>query len=175
MLYCFHTCNCIVFSMPTMMAVWKTLYWIMMMLTMQVRRLPDLWGGYSISYQAFFTKFEALTSLADMKLLFISQVVVLTDSGACLRKTQTYLWANMLSWLEFVDQAGNPGFGFVINIIKKSSWKEGSHFWKLKRSSHPEGSSPNRATWKLAFPVRVGSWLVVGCSISSISFFQPSR
>ena len=28
-------------------------------------------------------------------------------------------------------------------------------------TSHPEGSSPNRATWKLAFPVRVGSWLVV--------------
>jgi len=131
MLYCFHTCNCIVFSMPTMMAVWKTLYWIIVTPTMQVRRLPDLWGGYSISYQAFFTKFEALTSLADMKLLFISQVVVLTDSGACLGKTQTYVWANMLSWLEFVDQTGNPGFGFVMNIIKKTSWKEGSHFWNL--------------------------------------------
>lgn len=132
MLYCFDTCKCNVFSMPTMMAVWKTLYWIIMMPTMQAQRLPNLWGGYSLQIRATATVWllrnAAFYSLADMKLLFISQVVVLTDSAACVRKLKRIFEQTLLSSIGVRWPSRQPWISLCNGYYKKTSKKRGQSF-----------------------------------------------
>ena len=100
-------------------------------------------------------------TLAGNRLLLVSQVVVPTDSAACLGKPRSLYLAYTPRVVSFTKQAELIGVSnlarqafldLALYWIFQTSRKEGGHFWILSSAEClwlPEGCSPNRANWKL--------------------------
>ena len=113
-------------------------------------------------------------TLVGNRLLLVPQVVIPTDSAGCLGKPRSLLphihasrsifhQTGWVDWSELFDQAGIPGFGFVLNIsnIQKRgrSFLNFMLFWMFMASRREQSKSRQLEALLALVQLVVDRWL----------------